>query len=203
MKMQGFLAALLVLAVHTAGAQDRPAAQAGDTAAPLDIVFIVFPDTAAANNAVSGLSTAQRGHVESYQVVSRDQQGKVTAGKRRDKPGGSTTAQRAGQSLDGMVALLGEQPQRDTSGAGAGKDTSGGGNPSAQGYAPGQASAGGTGVSSTNMTRMQDMLAPGNAAVILVVDDPYGRDLGGSMRQADGAAGGMAIQLVPVPDSAQ
>jgi hypothetical protein len=195
MKMQGFLAALLVLAVHTAGAQARPAAEAGDTAVPMDIVFIVFPDTTAANNAVSGLSTEQRGHVHSYQVVSRDQQGKVTAGKRHDKPGGSTVTQRAGQAIDGMVALLGERPQRDTSGAG--RDTS------AQGYAPGQVSAGGTGVSPTNMSRMQDMLAPGNAAVIVVVDDPYGRDLGGTMRQADGAAGGMAIQLFPVPDSAQ
>jgi hypothetical protein len=192
MKMQGFLAALLVLAVHTAAAQDQPVAQAGDTAAPMDIVFIVFPDTMAANNAVSGLSTAQRGHVQSYQVVSRDQQGKVTAGKRHDKPG-STAAQKAGQTIDGMVALLGEQPQRDTSGAG---------NPSAQGYASGQG-AGGTGVPPTNMSRMQDMLAPGNAAVIVVVDDPHGRDLGGSLREADGAAGGMAIQLVPVPDSAQ
>jgi hypothetical protein len=196
MKMQGFLAALLVLAVHTAGAQARPAAQPGDTAAPLDIVFIVFPDTMAANNAVSGLSTEQRGHVESYQVVSRDRRGKVTAGKRHDKRGGSTTTHRAGQTIDGMVALLGEQPQRDTSGTG--RDTS-----SAQGYAPGQASRGGTGVSPANMSRMQDMLAPGNAAVIVVVEDPYGGDLGGSMRQADGAAGGMAIQLVPVPDSAQ
>jgi uncharacterized membrane protein len=168
----------------------------------MDIVFIVFPDTTAASNAVSSLSTAQRGHVQSYQVVSRDQQGKVTAGKRHDKSGGSTAAKRAGQSLDGMVALLGEQPQRDTSGAG--KDTSGGGNPSAQGYAPGQASAGGTGVSAANMSRMQDMLTPGNAAVIVVVDDPYGNDLGSSMRQADGAAGGMAVQLlVPVPDSGQ
>jgi hypothetical protein len=193
MKMQGFLAALLVLAVHTAAAQDQPVAQAGDTAAPMDIVFIVFPDTTAAINAVSGLSTAQRGHVQSYQVVSRDKKGKVTAGKRHNKPG-STTARKAGQTIDGMVALLGEQPQRDTSGAG---------NPSAQGYAPGQASAGGTGVSPANMARMHDMLAPGNAAVIVVVDDPYGKDLGGSMRQADGAAGGMAIQLVPVPDSAQ
>jgi hypothetical protein len=201
MKMQGFLAALLVLAVRTAGAQATPAAQAGDTAAPMDIVFIVFPDTTAARNAISGLSTSQRGHVQSYQVVSRDQHGKVKAGKRHDKPGGSAAARRAGQSLDGMVALLGEQPQRDTSGAG--QDTSGGGNPSAQGYAPGQASAGGTGMSPANMTRMQDMLAPGTAAVIVVTDDPYGQDLGSSMRQADGATNGMAVQVVPVPDSGQ
>jgi hypothetical protein len=194
MKMQGFLAALLVLAVRTAGAQGAPAAQAGDTAAPMDIVFIVFPDTTAASSALSGLSTAQRGHVQSYQVVSRDRPGKMKAGKRHDKPGGSAAARRAGQSIDGMVALLGEQPQRDTSGAG---------NPSAQGYAPGQASAGGTGVSPTNMSRMQDMLAPGNTAVIVVVDDPYGKDVGSSMRQADGATGGMAVQLVPVPDSGQ
>jgi hypothetical protein len=194
MKIPGFLAALLVLAVHTAGAQARPAEQAADTAAPMDIVFIVFPDTMAANSAVAGLSTTHRGHVQSYQVVSRDQQGKVTLGKRHDKQGGSTTTQRAGQSIDGMVALLGEQPQRDTSGAA---------NPSAQGYAPGRPSAGAIGVSPTNMTRMQDMLTPGTAAVILVVDTPYGKDLGGEMRQADGAAGGMVTELVPVPDSGQ
>jgi hypothetical protein len=201
MKMHGFLAALLVLAARTAGAQATPAAQAGDTAAPMDIVFIVFPDSTAATNAVSNLSTAQRGHVQSYQVVSRDKQGKVKAGKRHDKPGGSAAARRAGQSIDGMVALLGEQPQRDTSRAG--RDTSGGGNPSAQGYAPGQASAGGAGMSPSNMSRMQDMLTPGNAAVIVVVDDPYGQDVGSSMRQADGAANGMAVQLMPMPDSGQ
>jgi hypothetical protein len=201
MKMQGFLAALLILAVRTAGAQGAPAAQTSDTAAPMDIVFIVFPDTTAASNAVSGLSPTQRGHVQSYQVISRDQQGKVKAGKRHDKAGGSKASKRAGQTIDGMVALLGEQPQRDTSGTG--RDTSGGGNPSAQGYAPGQASAGGTGMSPANMTRMQDMLAPGTAAIIVVTDDPYGQDLGSSMRQADGATGGMAVQLVPVPDSGQ
>jgi hypothetical protein len=53
------------------------------------------------------------------------------------------------------------------------------------------------------MSRMSDMLAPGTAAVIVVVEDPHGQDVGSSMRQADGAADGMAVQLVPVPDSGQ
>jgi hypothetical protein len=194
MKMQVLLAGLLVLAANTAVAQERPTAQAGDTAVTLDIVFVVFPDSAAASQALSGMSTEQRGHLHSYRMVSRDKSGKVTARKRHDKEGGSATTQRAGQSIDGVVALLGERPQQDTSGAA---------NPSAQGYAPGQTSAKGTGVSPTDVSRMQDMLAPGNTAVILVVEDPYGQDLGSEMRQTDSASDVIAVPLIPVPDSAQ
>ena len=187
MKMQALIAGLLVLAFRAVGAQER---QAADTVVPLDIVFVVFPDTAAASQAVAGMSAAHRGHVESYQMVSRDKQGEVTSGKRHDKEGGSVTTGRAGQAIDGVVALLGERPQQDTSGA----------NPSAQGYAPGKTSGGKMGVSPQNMTRMQVMLAPGTAAVILVVDDPHGHELGSTMRQAGGASDAVAVELVPVPE---
>lgn len=202
MKMQAWLAALLVLAARTVGAQDQPAAQAGDTVVPMEIVFVVFPDTTAAINAVSGLSAEQRGQVESYQVVSRDQQGNVSTGQRHDKQGGSSATEQAGQAIDGVVALLGQRPQRDTSGAGdtggTGDTSSSTGDTSAQGYAPGQPSRGAS-VSPTNMTRMQDMLAPGTAAVILVVPEDAGTDLSGAMRGAEGASDVMVVELVPAP----
>lgn len=193
MKMQALLAGLLVLAAGTAVAQERPTEQGGDSVVPMDIVFVVFPDTTAASQALSGMSAAQRGHVHSYQMVSRDKSGKVSSGTRHDKAGGSAATGRAGQTIDGVVALLGERPQQDTSGA----------NPSAQGYAPGRNSAQRAGVSPANMSRMQDMLAPGNTAVILVVEDPYGQRLGSEMRQSEGASNAVAMPLLVAPDSAQ
>src|SRR6266436_293126 len=48
MKRQVLLAGLLVVAGRSAGAQGQPAAQAGDSV-PMEIVFVVFPDTSAAD----------------------------------------------------------------------------------------------------------------------------------------------------------
>jgi hypothetical protein len=194
MKMQVLLAGLLVVAGHSAAAQGQPAAQAGDSV-PMELVFVVFPDTTAANSAMAKLSAPQRGHVESYQVVSENQSGTMTTQEKHVKAGNSAASQRASNRIDGVVALLGERPQRDTSGAGRdtskmGKDTS------ARGYAPGNAGGNASGVSSADMTRMQDMLTPGQAAVILVVDDPYGKDVQTALR-GDNGTGGLVIQMAP------
>ena len=70
----------------------------------------------------------------------------------------------------------------------------------ARGYAPGNAGANAganaSGVSSADMSRMQDMLTPGQAAFVLVVDDPYGKDLQTAL-QGDKGTGGLVIQLAP------
>jgi hypothetical protein len=187
--MQVLLAGLLLVAGRSAAAQGQPAAQAADTT-PLQIVFVVYPDTTAADQAMAKLSAAQRGHVESYQVVSEDKQGNLKTQQKHDKAGNSAPTQRASNTSDGVVALLGERPQRDTSTAG--RDTS------AQGYAPGKAGGNASGISAADQTRMQDMLTPGQAAVILVVEDPYGKDLQSAM-QKDNGTGGMVVELVPVP----
>jgi hypothetical protein len=187
MKMQVLLAGLLVVAGRSAAAQGQPAAQAGDSV-PMEIVFVVFPDTMAADSAMATLSTSQRGHVESYQVVSKNQSGTLKTKHKHVKAGNSAATQRASNQIDGVVALLGEKPQRDTSRAG--QDTS------ARGYAPGNAGGNASGVSSTDMSRMHDMLTPGQAAVVLVVDNPYGKDVQTAL-QGDNGTGGLIIELAP------
>jgi hypothetical protein len=198
MRMQVLLAGLLVVAGRSAGAQGQPAAQAGDSV-PMEIVFVVFPDTSAADSAMTNLSSAQRGHVESYQVVSKNQSGTMTTQQKHVKAGNSAATQRASNQIDGVVALLNERPQHDTSSArrdttSASRDTS------ARGYAPGNAGANAganaSGVSSADMTRMQHMLTPGQTAVVLVVDDPYGKDLQTAL-QGNNRTGGLVIQLAP------
>src|SRR5439155_18222054 len=57
------LAGLLALAGRSVGAQGQPAAQAGDSV-PMELVFVVFPDTTAADQAMSKLTPAQQGYVE-------------------------------------------------------------------------------------------------------------------------------------------
>jgi hypothetical protein len=201
MKMQVLVAGLLVVAGRSAAAQGQPAAQAGDSV-PMEIVFVVFPDTTAADSAMANLNASQRGHVESYQVVSENQSGTVTSQGKHVKAGNSAATQRASSQIDGVVALLGEKPQRDTSGAGrnaskTGRDTSKSGqDTSARGYAPGNAGGNTSGVSSADMSRMQDMLTPGQAAIVLVVDNPYGKDVQTAL-QGDNGTGGLVIQLAP------
>jgi len=43
---------------------------------------------------------------------------------------------------------------------------------------------------------MQDMLTPGQAAIVLVVDDPYGKDLQTAL-QGDNGTGGLVTHLAP------
>jgi hypothetical protein len=98
------LAGLLALAGRSASAQGQPAGQ-------MELVFVVFPDTTAADQAMSKLTPAQKGYVESYQVVSKDKSGQMTGRQRHDKSGNSAQTQQAGQTIDGVYALLATAPR--------------------------------------------------------------------------------------------
>jgi hypothetical protein len=187
-------AGLLAIAGRSASAQGQPAAQARDSV-PMELVFVVFPDTTAADQAMSKMTPAQKGYVESYQVVSKDKSGQVTAQQRHDKSGNSAQTQQAGQTIDGVYALLNRRPTPKA--AGAARDSSSH-DTTAQGYAPGGAGGHRTGVSSADMTKMQGMLQPGQAAVILVVDNPHANDIEQALGPGPGTPG-VVIQLVPVP----
>jgi len=63
-------------------------------------------------------------------------------------------------------------------------------------YAGANAGANASGVSSADMSRMQDMLTPGQAAIVLVVDNPYGKDVQSAL-QGKKATGGLVIEMVP------
>jgi hypothetical protein len=176
------LAGLLALAGRSAAAQ--AVAQAGDSV-PMQVVFVVFPDTTAADKAMAALPSAQQTSVQSYQVVSKDKGGKVTSHRKHDKAGGAKRTQRASQTIDGVYALLNQRPT-----PGASSDTS------AKGYAPGDASR--MPVSSTDASKMQGMLQPGQAAVILVVDDPHANDVEQALSPGAGPDG-VVLEIVPVP----
>jgi hypothetical protein len=188
-------AGLLALAGRSVGAQGQPAAQAGDSV-PMELVFVVFPDTTAADKAMSKLTPAQQGYIESSQVVSKGKSGQMTGQQRHDKAGNSAQTQQAGQMIDGVYALLNQRPTPNT--AGAARDSSSH-DSTAQGYAPGGAGRNRRGVSSADMTKMQDMLQPGQAAVILVVDNPHANDIEQALSPGPGPDG-VVIQLVPVPE---
>jgi hypothetical protein len=176
------LAGLLALAGRPAAAQS--AAEAADSV-PMQVVFVVFPDTTAADKAMAALPPAQQSSVESYQVVSKDKSGKMTSQQKHDKPGGAKQTQQASQTIDGVYALLNQRPTPNAS-----SDSS------AKGYAPGGAN--GTPVSSADASKMQNMLQPGQAAVILVVDDPHANAVEQSLSPGAGPDG-VVLDIVPVP----
>lgn len=179
------LAGLLALAGRSAAAQGKPAAQAEDSV-PMQLVFVVFPDTTAADRAMAKLTPAQQGYVESYQVVSKGKSGQMTGRQRHDKPGNSAHTRQAGQTIDGVYALLNQRPTPT-----APRDSS------AQGYAPGGAGENRTGVSNSDMTKMQNMLQPGQAAIILVVDTPHANDINQALSPGK-EYNGVVIELAPV-----
>jgi hypothetical protein len=156
----------------------------------MQLVFVVFPDTTAANHAVANLTPTQKGYVESYQVVSKDKSGQMTGQKRHDKEGTSAQTQKAGRTIDGVYALLNRRPTPNPSGGS-----------SARGYAPAGAGPGGNeaGVSSADMSKMQGMFQPGQAAVILMVDNPHASEVEQALSRGIGPVG-VVVQLVPVPE---
>lgn len=180
------LAGLLALAGGPAVAQAQATPQARDSV-PMQLVFVVFPDTTAAEKAVAALPPAQQKAVESYQVVSMDKSGKMTGQKKHDKQASSKQTQRASETIDGVYALLNQRPTPTTP-----SDTS------AKGYAPDRAAAGKMPVSSTDASKMQGMLQPGQAAVILVVDDPHASDVEQALSPGAGPDG-VVLHIVPVP----
>ena len=158
---------LLALGARAAAAQDTTAMQAQDTSAmqaqdttPMTLVVAVFRGPTAAQQAMSHMQTAQKGHLESYAVVSKDRSGNVTVQGRQ-----GTTGTRAGRAVDGAVALLGRR-----SAAGVPSDTA-------------AAGASESGLSRADVNRIQRMLAPGNSAIVFVVARPYAGRMSSAMKQ--------------------
>jgi hypothetical protein len=180
------LAGLLALAGRSTATRAQATPQAGDSL-PMQLVFVVFPDTTAADKAVAALPPAQQSAVESYQIVSKDKNGQMTGQQKHDKKGNSQQTQHASQTIDGVFALLNQRP-----GPSAPNDTS------AKGYAPGGKEAGGMPVSGTDASKMQNMLQPGQAAVILVVDNPHASDVEQALSPGAGPDS-VVLDLVPVP----
>jgi hypothetical protein len=183
------VAAFMAVVVRPGSAQQTTTAAAQDTT-PLTLVFVIFPDTTAAQNAMTSLSGSEPSPTAAgqpdnsgqqppntvgnpanvewiepyYAMVSKDRNGKVAVQRRGEK---GTTARdvRAENSIDGVVALLGERPSKNNqsvSGAGATR----------------------AGISSANMNEMQNMLTPGNTALILVVEHPNVPGLTSELKQA-------------------
>jgi len=93
------LAGLLALGVRPGAAEVRGVAQAQDTT-PMTLIFAVFPGQTGAKRAMDKMERGQKekvGHLETYAVVSKDQEGNIKVQEKRGK-------------IDGVVALLGRVP---------------------------------------------------------------------------------------------
>jgi uncharacterized membrane protein len=165
-KLGSGLLAAFALGVVPAAAQDVAGAPLPDTAA-MTLVFVVFPDEGAAQQALTDLNktdTTASDQLASYAVVSKDQAGKVKVQESSAKKGKSTSA-RADQAIDGVVALLGQpRTNNQTTGDTTGTQTS---------------------VSAQDMSKMQDMLTAGTSALIVIVPEPAADDLATSIGQPE------------------
>jgi hypothetical protein len=183
--------AFMVMASGPAVAQ-QPSEAAAQDSTPLTLLFVVFPDSASATKAASGLTgspgyqamPADTGQSPQqvdlgadslhwiepyYAVASMDKNGKVTVKDQGNKGHGARDT-RAEQSIDGVTALLEERPSNPTQ-------------PSDSGQAAG-AGASRAGVSSANLGDMQSALQPGETALIFVVAQPAADALTSQMKQA-------------------
>ena len=180
----------LLAMVGQPGAAQQPANAAVQDTTPLTLLLVVFPDTTGAQSAMTNLNAgptaaaagqpdknaapppntvgnpARTQWVEPYYaVVSKDKKGKVSVQHHGTK-GTTASDTRAANSIDGVTALLGKRPSKNdkaVSGAGATR----------------------AGISSANMKEMQNMLTPGNTALIIVVPQTDVADVSSEMKQAD------------------
>jgi hypothetical protein len=182
------LAGCLALVGRPAAAQETAAV--ADTT-PLTLLLVIFPDTTAAQSAMTsltaGAATAAQADTTAgqppntagkpadvqwiepyYAIVSKDKNGKVEAQHYGEK-GTTASDTRAENSIDGVVALLGKRSNKSNQN---GEPVSGAGATRA-------------GISSADMGEMQDLLTPGNTALILVVPHPAVADVTSELKQAD------------------
>lgn len=151
------------------GAAQEVAAQ--DTA-PLTLLMVIFPDTTAAQHAMTSLSQASTtepaadkkppppntagrpvdvGWIEPYYAVaSKDRSGKVQV-QQHGKKGDTPRDQQSAHTIDGVAAMLGQPPSKtDQAGAGATR----------------------AGISSADARELQKEFGPGETALIIVVEHP-------------------------------
>jgi hypothetical protein len=162
---------LAIFAVITprTGAAQEVAAQ--DTA-PLTLLVVIFPDTTAAQDAMTSLSQASTAEPAAdekpvppntagrpvdvewiepyYAIASKDRSGKVQV-QQHGKKGDTRRDQQSAQTIDGIAAMLGQRPS-ETGYAGAGATRAG--------------------ISSADARELQDALGPGETALIIVVEEP-------------------------------
>ncbi|MEA2712676.1 MAG: hypothetical protein QOK27_637, partial [Gemmatimonadales bacterium] len=136
--------ALLAMVGRPAAAQ-QPAKAAVQDTTPLTLLLVVFPDTTAAQGAMTNLSAGPTAEAAAqpdknaappntvgnpaptqwvepyYAMVSKDKSGKVSVQHHGTK-GNTASDTRAANSIDGVAALLGKRPSKNdaaVSGAGA------------------------------------------------------------------------------------
>jgi hypothetical protein len=185
--------AFMAIASGPAVAQQPSEAAAVQDSTPLTLMFVVFPDSASASAAASGLTGSPGYQAMSsdtgqspqqvdlgadsvhwiepyYAVASMDKNGKVTVKDQGNKGHGARDT-RAEQSIDGVTALLEERPSQPNQ-------------PSDNGQAAGAGASRG-GVSSANLKDMQSALQPGQTALIFVVAQPAADAVASQMKQAN------------------
>jgi hypothetical protein len=184
-RIGGLIGALMVaiFAVITprTGAAQQVAQQ---DSAPLTLLVVIFPDTAAAQAAMTSLSQTSTAKPAAdkqspppntagrpvdvqwvepyYAMASKDKSGKVQV-QQHGKKGDTPRDQQSAHTIDGIAALLGERPSET-----------------------GQAGAGATraGISSADAREMQNAFGPGETALIIVVDQPAVPGVTSSLKEA-------------------
>ena len=163
------------------GAAQEVAAQ--DTA-PLTLLVVIFPDTTAAQDAMTSLSQASTAKPAAdkeapppntvgrpvdaewiepyYAIASKDRSGKVQV-QHHGKKGDTPRDQQSAHTIDGIEAMLGERPSKtDQAGAGATR----------------------AGISSADARELQKAFGPGETALIIVVEHPDVPGLTSSFKEA-------------------
>lgn len=171
-----------VVAAYTSAAQgqDPPTAPARSPAPaqdtmPMTIIVAVFPGLETAEQAMAQMQTTQKAQVESYAVVSKDQQGQIKVRERHTK--WETRGDQAGKAVDGAVALLGQRPAEGASDTAAARRAS---------------------VSQADAGTIQQVLMPDHSAIVLVV--PAGDATTMKSGLEDARADRVVVaELIPVP----
>jgi hypothetical protein len=171
---------------------------AGQDTTPLTLLVVIFPDTAAAQDAMTSLSqpsTTQPAEGKEppppntagrpvdpdwiepyYAIASKDRSGEVRV-RQHGKKGDTSQNRQSAQTVDGVAAMLGQRPSET-----------------------GQAGAGATraGISSADARELQDAFGSGETALIIVVEHPAVPGLTSSFEEA-GATEVYDAPLVAVP----
>jgi len=162
---------------------------AGQDTTPLTLLVVIFPDTTAAQDAMTSLRQDKEPPPNTvgrpvdaewiepyYAIASKDKSGKVQVQQHGTK-GDTRRNQQSAQTIDGVAALLGQRPSET-----------------------GQGGAGATraGISSADARELQDEFGPRETALIIVVEHPAVPAVTSSFQEA-GATEIYDAPLVAVP----
>lgn len=162
---------------------------AGQDTTPLTLLVVIFPDTTAAQEAMTSLRQDKERPPNTvgrpvdaewiepyYAIASKDKSGKVQVQQYGTK-GDTRRNQKSAQTIDGVAALLGQRPS-DTGQGGAGATRAG--------------------ISSADARELQDEFGPRETALIIVVEHPAVPAVTSSLEEA-GATEIHDAPLVAVP----